>query len=113
MLEKNGRLSKNKDFDRVWQKGRSSFDGLLGVKAIPNDFDFNRFGVLVGLKVGKKAVERNLVKRRIREAIRSFLPEMKKGFDIVIVSLPAAKEKDLSELKVSLESGLKRLRLFI
>ena len=113
MLSKEERLTKNKEFDKVWQDGRSSFDGLLGIKAVPNNLGRNRFGILVGLKVGKKAVERNSVKRRIREAIRFFSADLKKGFDIVVVSLPAVKGKELEVIKISLLGGFKRLKLFI
>jgi len=113
MLEKKARLKKNKEFDRVWQKGRSSFDGLLGVKAVANGLGCNRFGVLVGLKVGKKAVERNSVKRRIRESIRSMIPSLKIGFDVVIISLPAAKGKELAKIKESLADNMRRIKLLI
>jgi ribonuclease P protein component len=113
MLSKKERLTKNKEFEKVWQRGRSSFDGLLGVKAVPNNLGCNRFGILVGLKVGKKAVERNKVKRRIREAIKSFSLELKKGFDIVVISLPAAKEKKQEVFKESLAGSFKKLRLLI
>lgn len=111
MLEKKNRLSKNKEFDKVWQSGRSGFDGLLGVKMIPNKLELNRFGILVGLKVSKKAVERNYLKRILRETIRSLELSLKKGFDIVIICLPAAREKKPQDLKQSLVGNLKKLRI--
>ena len=112
MLEKKNRLSKNKEFDKIWQKGYSGFDGLLGVKVISNTLNINRFGILVGLKVDKKAVGRNYLKRILRETIRSLSPSLKKGFDIVIISLPAARNKKITELKKSLEDNFKKVRIW-
>jgi ribonuclease P protein component len=112
MLEKKNRLSKNKEFDKVWQGGRSGFDGLLGVKIIPNNLNLNRFGILVGLKVSKKAVERNYLKRVLREAIRAHSTSLKKGFDIVIISLPASRGKKAQDLKKSLEGGFRKLKIW-
>lgn len=111
MFERKNRLSKNKDFDNVWQKGRSSFDSLIGVKALSNQLDFNRFGILVGLKVDRKAVKRNYLKRVLREAAKRALSELKTGFDIVIISLPAAKGKKPQVLEKSLKDNLKKLKI--
>jgi ribonuclease P protein component len=44
-----------------------------------------RFGVTAGKTVGK-AVRRNRVKRRIRNAILSFLPFIKPGWDVIIIA---------------------------
>lgn len=112
MFKKENRLTKNKEFDNVWQNGRASFDKSLGVKAIKNNLKINRLGVLVGLKISKKAVERNRIKRRIREAIRLQFEKLKPGFDIVITALPISKEKDFSELKESIHDNFNKLKLF-
>lgn len=112
MFERKNRLSKNNDFDNVWQKGRSSFDSLLGVKVIANQLGFNRFGILVGLKVSRKAVERNRLKRILREVVKKSLAALKSGFDIVIISLPAAKGKKPEALSNSLADNFKKLKIF-
>lgn len=111
MLKKESRLLKKKDFDAVWQKGRSSFDKALGVKILPNNLEFNRFGIMVGLKVSKKAVERNKIKRRLREIVQGESENLKKGFDVVITVLPAALDKEYSSLEESVEFNFKRLRV--
>jgi ribonuclease P protein component len=111
MLKRINRLLKKKDFDAVWQKGRSSFDKILGLKILANGFKINRFGVLVGLKFSKKAVERNKIKRRIREIIRAQAKNLKEGFDVVVTALPAARDKNFSELGESIKFNLKRLGL--
>jgi ribonuclease P protein component len=109
MLKKPNRLLKKKDFDAVWQKGRSSYDSFLGVKALTNGLAANRFGIMVGLKVSKKAVDRNKLKRRLRELIRA--ASLKDGFDVLITVLPAAKKAEFADLRASLSGHWKKLRI--
>lgn len=109
MLSKVNRLTKKKDFDAVWQKGRSSFDKIIGIKVLANGLRENRFGLMIGLKVSKKAVERNKIKRRIREIVRLETANLKTGFDIVITVLPAARGLEFIELQRSLVFNFKRL----
>ncbi|PIT94547.1 ribonuclease P protein component [Candidatus Falkowbacteria bacterium CG10_big_fil_rev_8_21_14_0_10_39_9] len=112
MLNSFNRLSKNKDFDKVFQKGRSSYQEVLGAKLIPNNLDHNRFGVLVGLKINKKAVIRNKVKRQIKAVIRLEEPFLKKGYDCVIVVLPLILAKKYSDIKLNLKTSFKKLNFY-
>ncbi len=111
MLNKRNRLTKQKDFDHVFQKGLSGFDKNLGAKIVKNNFQENRFGVIVSSKVSKKAVERNKTKRRIREIIKNHLDKIAPGFDIVIVVLPESQKKSFKELENSFLKNLKKLKL--
>lgn len=112
MFKKEERLSKDKDFDYVFKKGKSNFSEILGIKAAPNNMDKNRFGVLVGLKISKKAVVRNRVKRRLREAIENKSAYLKKGFDIVIITRSPIKDKEVQDMESALEKGFEKLSLF-
>jgi ribonuclease P protein component len=112
MLNSFNRLSKNKDFDNVFQRGRSSYQEILGAKLIPNNLDHNRFGVLVGLKVNKKAIVRNQIKRRIKTAIRLDEPFLKKGYDCVIVVSPLILAKDYNEIREALKAAFTKLNFY-
>ncbi|HTW96376.1 MAG TPA: ribonuclease P protein component [Candidatus Methylomirabilis sp.] len=112
MLSRVNRLTRKKDFDAVWQKGRSSYDKIIGTKALANGLKVNRFGILVGLKFSKKAVERNKIKRRLREIIRAQAENFKTGFDVVITVLPLARGAEFAELRKSLIYNLKRLGIY-
>ncbi|HLI62153.1 MAG TPA: ribonuclease P protein component [Terriglobales bacterium] len=69
---KSQRLLKRADFQRVYQKGRRQFTGNMTVFFLPREAG-SAGGLRVGLTVGKilgGAVERNRIKRRMREAVR-------------------------------------------
>jgi ribonuclease P protein component len=67
-------------------------------------------GISISTKVSKRSVVRNRVKRRIRAALRGFLPQMASGWRIVIVVKPGASEcaygqflQELKQLLISAE----------
>lgn len=129
MLPKNFRLSKKKDFEAVFQKGKS----IKGVGFVLNFLEKknNKFiykfskkstamqeisgdlkvGFIVSLKVHKKAVKRNKLKRRMREVIKDNLDKIKKGNFIVIVALPSAANFSFKEVKKNINVLLKKAHL--
>ncbi|MGC9048953.1 MAG: ribonuclease P protein component [Patescibacteria group bacterium] len=111
MLPYKYRLTKNKDFEKVAKHGQSVFSRELGLKWIKNNLSVSRFGIIVSLKVSKKAVIRNKLKRRLRAIIQQNLETIKTGFDIIILSNPEIKKLNFTKLKRRLEMLLKRARL--
>ena len=80
----------------------------MAVRSIPNGLPTTRLAFSVSKRVGK-AVVRNKVRRRLREATRSH--PVAGGFDIVIVARPEAAATDYHGLRVELGLLLKRARL--
>ena len=85
------RVSRSGEFDRVYREGRSHASRYLVVHAFPRSDDDPepRLGVSVGRKVGG-AVERNRVKRLLREAFWKTAGLLPAGHDFVIVARPDA-----------------------
>lgn len=85
---KRGRLSRSGDFDRAYRDGRSHANRHVVLYAFPRGDDDAgdeiRLGISVGRKVGG-AVERNRVKRAIREAFWALSDRLPAGHDFVIV----------------------------
>ena len=112
MLAKPQRLARDKDFEKIFKQGKSFFSKLLGVKIILNQRTVNRYGIIVSSKVSKKAVDRNLLKRQVREAIKRLDSKMAQGIDLAIVVLPAMLGSDFKIIRSELENVFAKLKLF-
>ena len=91
---KRRRLSRSGEFERVYREGRSHASRHLVVYAFPRaegDDTDPRLGVSVGRKVGG-AIERNRVKRLLREAFWSAAADLPERHDFGIVARPASSE---------------------
>jgi ribonuclease P protein component len=87
-----GRISRSAEFDRVYRQGRSVANRYLVLYTFPRvDGDAPRLGLSVGRKVGG-AVDRNRVKRLVREAFGAEQAKDWSGYDVVVVARPAARE---------------------
>lgn len=103
-------LKKNHLFRRMYARGRSSVGKSIVVYCRRNGLEHNRLGLTVGTKVGK-AVVRNKVRRRLREAYRLDEGSYKRGYDIVIVARSHAAETSYQELAEHLRRQSEKLGL--
>jgi ribonuclease P protein component len=87
-LGKAARLRRRREFLEVQQRGRRVFSGALLVLALESGGAGPRIGITVSSRVGN-AVERNRVKRWIREAWREVAPTFP-PVDLVVIARPAA-----------------------
>ena len=83
------RLRKHADYQRVYQASRKQFSKQMTyfVAARPTDSPYTEPTPRIGLTVGKvmgKAVDRNRIKRRMREAVRRNIATLEGSIDVVL-----------------------------
>ena len=91
-LPKLNRLKHWRDFRYVYQKGIRKHSSHLILRAVfvrpekLHDLESAAlFGISISTKVSKKAVQRNLIKRRIKSALYELLPRIENNWKVVIV----------------------------
>jgi ribonuclease P protein component len=99
VLNRLHRLKNNNDIVRVLKEGKKLIESFLIIKTLPNDLEETRFAFIVSKKFSKKAVERNRIRRQISEAVKDNLATVKKGTDVVILSMPGSQEWDTEDVK--------------
>ena len=100
-------IKRRSDFKRIYHKGRRVFSSLLIVCALWNKMRETRIGISASKKVGC-AVERNRVRRIIKEACLHMNISMKK--DIVIIAKPSVKYCKMQDVWRDLCFLLKKIK---
>jgi len=111
MLPKPHRLLREKDFQKIWGRGRSFYAKSLGFRLLKNNLDISRFGIVIGNKISKKATARNKIKRQLREIIRLKLNQIAPGYDLILIALPSILGKTYRELEAEAISALRYFKL--
>ena len=106
-------LKKDSDFRKVYKHGKSFANKYLVLYILNNKSENSRIGISVSKKVGK-AIIRNKVRRRIKEAYRVNIDEnVKCGYDIVFIARVAIKDADYKDIEKSIKHLVKKSGLFI
>jgi ribonuclease P protein component len=80
-------LNDNRDFRRLYNRGKSFVSPVLVTYIMKNKSDNLRYGITTGKKIGN-AVRRSRARRVIRAAFRELTPHLNNGYDIVFVGSP-------------------------
>jgi ribonuclease P protein component len=103
------RLRTPGDFKRVYAAGRRIGHDFFSVTAQPNELERARLGMAVAVRAMGGAVQRNRIRRLIRESFRLHQALMP-ALDIVIGVRPNARDAVAAELRASLERLWARLQ---
>jgi len=102
-------MKKTRDFAAMATKGRSIFGffSTLRVRQVaPTD---SKIAFIVSTKIFKHAVDRNRSKRRFREAIRSLLPTVPKGYHLLFILKPQTLDGDFEKMKADAAHMLEKI----
>lgn len=111
MLPRKYRLTKKKDFQAIFEKGKFINNKFLYFKIIKNNEKNSRFGILVSKKVAKKAVDRNKIKRRIREIIKKNIPFIRKEIDLIVIAKKEINRKKFIQIEEDISQALIKNKL--
>ena len=117
-MQRKFRLTRSEDFKRVRRSGKSYAHPLMVLVVQANDEGkgpgINPSSVRVGVAAARSvgiAVKRNRAKRLLRAAMRSLLPSLSPGWDMVLIARPALASSTLLETRQVLLSLLQRAKL--
>ena len=94
-------LKKNRDFQTVYNKGKSLANSYLVMYVMDNGLEKNRLGISVSKKVGNSVVRHRLT-RLIRESYRLSEEHFRSGIDIIVIAMAGAKGKGYHQIESAL-----------
>lgn len=94
------------DFRALQSEGHSRVHPLLVMRYRSNGQEVTRYGISTGRRIGS-AVLRNRIRRRLRTVLRELGAQVEPGWDVLIISRPAAASATQAELRLALERLLR------
>lgn len=99
-------LNQNREFRRVYSRGKSFVSPALVTYVLKNRKRSLRMGITTSKKTGN-AVRRNRSRRIIREAFRSMPREIQPGYDLIFVARAKTPMMKSTELRRVMAQHLK------
>lgn len=109
-MQKQFRLTDNRQFQLVRKDGRSWIHRLVVLGALPNGLAITRFGFSTSRKLNR-AVDRNRARRLLRESARSLQPRIAPGWDIVLVARENMGDLHCQVVLAAIEKVMRQARL--
>ena len=103
-------LKLNRDFRRLYARGKTCAGAYIVVYAQKNRLGTNRLGLTVSKSTGK-AVKRNRLKRLMRESYRLMEDRIETGFDFILVARTRALGKTFGQIQEDTERAMRKLGL--
>ncbi|MDD2493987.1 MAG: ribonuclease P protein component [Tissierellia bacterium] len=93
-------IKNNREYKAVYNCNNSVSDYNLVLFLRKNNLGYNRFGFTAAKKI-KKAVTRNIIRRRMKEIVRLNEFKLKNGYDIILMARVNATDSDYKSLEKS------------
>ena len=103
-------LTQNREFLRIYRRGKSVVHPLLVTYASPNRMGVNRIGITTSKKIGN-AVARNRARRIIRAAFGEQETALNQGWDLVFVARGQTPHSTSPQISAVMRKHLERLGL--
>lgn len=105
-------VRRNERFQEIRRKGKAWSSDMLVLSALPNGLPYSRFGFSVSARIGG-AVERNRIKRQLKEAMRLRFSQVQPGWDIVLIARRPIRSADYWKMDAACARLLGRAHLLI
>ena len=104
-------LKENKDFQRLYKRGKSFVSPILVTYVLKNKKNNLQYGITTGKKIGN-AVKRSRARRIIRAAFRELAPSVRTGYDFVFVARGKTPFVKSTDIKKAMFIHLKTAKVF-
>ncbi len=109
MLPKSNRINSSIIFKEILQRGQRKEHPYFRVVFLKNNLKKSRFAVIVSSKNYRLAVQRNLIKRRVKNILRELINSLPKGFDVLVFIKKGCLDLSFQELQTQLKEFLLRI----
>ena len=100
-MQRKYRLKSGKVFNYLRIKGHSNANKMLVLVHAPSKYPL-KVGFIVSKKVDNRAVVRNKVRRRLREAFRALIPYLKDNVNYIVIARDVCGQSNFEELSNNL-----------
>lgn len=107
MLARQFILRGEEEFERVRKEGHLFQFDSFGLSVFERGDSLSpRFAFIVSSKISKEAVQRNMIRRALSEAVRFEMTRLKKGFDAIFLAKQISTKKSTDELMREVRQAL-------
>jgi ribonuclease P protein component len=104
------RLRRKLDFEAAYARGRRFGNAYFGIIVRPNGLDHPRLGLSVATRITRTSVERNRIRRVVRESFR-LAQHALAPVDLVVSARARAKGAPAADLRAALQDLWEKVRL--